>query len=269
MTGSTLQDELHREFSKFVRALGEIDEELKSGAMVDIVAGKNFSDQCAAERMAMMYAVDAVNHFLASQGINCKILHQLWLDLQQVRLGSAVGRLTPKPRAGRKKDSCEVAYLKGRIAGIARLKMTSGQSRDDAAAWVARKIPAGLASQLSSKPIEKSTVKEWIDQYDCGADLIEVLASDEKRKVFESCFPAPTETGKDDDEDPCEREAQRLISLRELVPQHKRRNSISGLVGFMSEIYAASVADGYRPNFDHLLTDLEERPSASSAEVDL
>jgi hypothetical protein len=37
--------------------------------------------------------------------------------------------------------------------------------RQDAAAWVARNIPAELASRLSSKPITIRAVLEWVDRY--------------------------------------------------------------------------------------------------------
>jgi hypothetical protein len=265
---STLEDELHRKVKALVQELREIEEELESGSMIDVKTATSFSDRSAAERMAMIEAVDAVRRFLTSEGARCKILYQLWLDLQQLRFGVASGALTPKVLAGRKKDSPEVSFLKGRIAGIARLAMTSGQSRNDAAAWVARKIPARLESRLSSNAINASTVKEWIDQYDCGANFLEVFASEETRKDFASCFPAPTETGKDEDKDTGDRAARQLTFLRELVPQHKRRNSMHGTMGFIFQI-SAYLADGRPPNFDHLLADLEQFPSASSAKTDL
>jgi hypothetical protein len=208
-----------------------------------------------------------VHYFLASEGARSEILDELLHDLRQLRFGVASGALTPKVLAGRKKDSPEVSFLKGRIAGIARLQMMSGQSRDYAAAWVARKIPTGLESQLSSKAIKASTVKEWIEQYDCGvANILKVFSSEEKVKDFESCFRAPG-TGKDDD-DSSDRFVRQLTFLRELVPENKRRNSFRGIQGFIFQI-SAYFADGCPPNLDHLLTDLEELPSGPSVETDL
>jgi hypothetical protein len=270
MARSTHEDELHRKFRALIQELREIEEELESGSMIDVKTATNFTDRSAAERMAMIYAVDAVNRFLTLQGATCKILFQLSFDLQQLRFGVAAGPLSPeRPLAGRKKDSPEISYLKGRIAGIARLQVKSGQPRNDAAAWIARKIPVRVASRLSSKPIKASTVKEWIDQYDCGANILDVFASQDKRKDFESCFPAPTGMGKDEDEDSCDRFARQLTFWGELVPEHKRRNSIPGIMGFMFEICEGYLADGRPLNFAQLLADLEELPSDGSAETDL
>jgi hypothetical protein len=255
---STAEDyaELHRKFRALVQELGEIDEQSESGSMIDTATGTNFSDPTAAKRMAMIYAVDAVRRFLTMERATSNVLHQLWLDLQQLRVGVASGALIAKKApAGRKPDSPGLSELKGRIAGIARLRIASGQARNEAAAWVARKIPRGLASRLSSKPIEASTVKEWMDQFDCGANILEVFASEEKRKDFEFCFAAPTAT--DEDEDSVDRAVQQLAFLREHVPENKRRNAIAGMMGFMMEVYIGYRA-GNGPNFDHLFADLEE-----------
>jgi hypothetical protein len=257
--------DLHRKFGALVQELKEIDQDLQSGSMIDIAAGTNFSDPSAAERMAIIYAIDAVQSFLASEGAWCKVLFRLSHDLQQLRFGVASGSLTAvKPRAGRKGDAPAVSELKGRVAGIARLLIESGQSRNDAAAWIARKIPDRLADRLSSKPIEASTVKEWMDQYDCGANILDVFASEEKQREFESCFATPTEVDGAEEEDAIDRTVRLWAFLREHVPEHKkqkRRNSISGMKGFMIEIYIGSLF-GYRPNFDHLFADLEELVNA-------
>jgi hypothetical protein len=258
--GSTAEDELHRKFGELVQKLSEIDGEIQSGSMIHIATGTNFSDPSAAKRMAMIYALDAVLSFLWSEGAYCKSLFQLSHDLQHLRFGVASGPLTAvKPRAGRKPDSHQLSTLKGRIAGIARLLIESGQSRNDAAAWVARKIPDRLADRLSSKPIEASTVKEWMDQCDCGAKILDVFASEEKQKEFETCFAAAEMDG-DEEEDAIDRRVRLWAFLREHVPEHKkhkRGNSISGMMGFMFEIWIGSLF-GYRPNFDHLFADLEE-----------
>jgi hypothetical protein len=84
---------------------------------------------------------------------------------------------------------------------------------------------------------------------------------------FESCFPAPTETGKDEDKDPCDLFAGQLAFLRDLIPEHKRRNSTPGIMGFMVEICEGYLADGRPPNFDHLLADLDELPAGPSPEA--
>jgi hypothetical protein len=260
MARSTEEDcseakELHRKFMKLVKELGEIDEQLESGSMIDIATGANFTDWSAAKRMAMIYAVDAVNSFLAPES---KALRLLWHDLQQLRLGRTPEALTAKePQAGRKPDSFRVAGLKGRIAGLARLRMASGELRNDAAAWVARKITPQLASKLSSKPIEASTVKEWMDQYDCGADIVDLFASEEKRKDFESCLGAPAAADEDEDEESIDRRVRMWAFLRDHVPENKKaksRNSLAGVMGFMIEVYLGS----YQPNFNLLLADLEE-----------
>jgi hypothetical protein len=220
--------DLHCKFEALVEKLREIDEELQSGSMIDIATGTNFSDPSAAERQAMIDAVYEVLHFLRWES---KVLFRLSHDLQQLRFGVASGPLTAvKPRAGRKGDAPAVSELKGRVAGIARLLIESGQLesgelesvRNRAAAWVARKIPARLASRLSSKPIEASTVKEWMDQYDCGANILDVFASEEKQKEFESCFVAPTEVDGDEEEDDFDRTGRLCSFLREHVPEHKK-----------------------------------------------
>ena len=235
---------VHRKFGALVQELKEIDQELQSGSMIDSATGTNFSDPSAAERMAAIYAVDAVQSFLMSEGACCKVLVRLSNDLQQLRFGVASGALTAvRPPAGRKGDAPAVSELKGRVAGIARLLIESGQLesgklesvRNRAAAWVARKIPARLASRLSSKPIEASTVKEWMDQYDCGANILDVFASEEKQKEFESCFAAATEVDGDEEEekDAIDRTVRQWSFLREHVPEHKkhkRRNSLSGML---------------------------------------
>lgn len=84
---STVEYELHRKFGALVQELRDIDEELVSGSMIDVATGTKFSDHSAAERMAMISAVDAVHRFLTLEGATSKILHQLGYDLQQLRFG--------------------------------------------------------------------------------------------------------------------------------------------------------------------------------------
>jgi hypothetical protein len=254
--GCSEAKELHRKFRKLVEQLGESDERLESGSMIDIATGTNFADRSAAKRMAMMCALDAVSGFLSSEGIHSKALHQLWYDLQQLRLGVTPGALSAKkPQAGRRPDSFKVSELKGRMAGIARLRIASGELRNDAAAWVARKLRPPLASQLSSKPIEASTVKEWMDQYDCGANILDLFESEEKRRDFESCFAVPAAVDEDEDEESIDRRVRQWAFLRDHVPENKKGNSLAGLMGFMIQVYI-----GYHhPNFDRLLADLEEQ----------
>ena len=182
--------------------------------------------------MAAIDALGAVNCFVMRDGFFCSVLYQLRLDLMELRFGVATPLLTPpKVPAGRKQDTPSVSELKGRIAGIARLQMASGQSRDrGAAAWVARKITSGLASRISSKPFVKaSAVKEWMDRYDCGVKILDMFARKDEREAFASLFFVPAAP----DKDFIDRVMQQLQFMREHVPENKRRNSIHGTLGFM------------------------------------
>jgi hypothetical protein len=267
---SSRAKELHRKFRKLVEELGEIDEQIQSGTMIDHTTGTKFSDVSAAKRMGMIKTVDAVCDFLRVGGAPYRILFLLSYELQQLRSGFTSGALTAtRLRAGRKLDRPKISELKGRIVGIARLRMASGESRNDAIAWVARKIPDRLASELSSKPIKASTVKEWMDNFDCGAKILDLFASEEMRKDFESLFPDPTAA--DEGEDSIN--WRKLAFLRAHVPEHKNLiNSRFGLMGFMIEIYCYQA--GYRPSFDRLFAELEElavglTPSDPSAATNL
>src|SRR5205823_11727274 len=51
------------------------------------------------------------------------------------------------------------------FAGMGFVQMEAGMSREQATAWVARNIPPDLSRRISSKPIRKSTVGEWMYQY--------------------------------------------------------------------------------------------------------
>jgi hypothetical protein len=251
------RQKLYRDFTALVRELADIDAQLEAGSLIDVATGEKLSDPSAAERSAAISALDAVNYFLNSERIHCRILYQLHIYLNELRFGITTAVLRPpKPRGGRKQDSAEVSTLKGGIAAIARLQMASGQSRDQAAAWVARKISSALASRLSSKPfIKAGAVKEWIDRYDCGAKILEMFTRDDERKAFESCFPVSTAA----DEDSTDRYLRQMEFLRDHVPENKRCNPMHGVRGFMIVLHSGALylAEGYRPNFDHLFTDLE------------
>jgi hypothetical protein len=143
--------------------------------------------------------------------------------------------------------------LKGRITGIARLQIALGQTREAATTWVARKISSDLTSRLSSKPIEVSTVKQWIDRCDCGGKILDMFASSEGRKAFETCLDGPTAG-----EDRIDHVVRLTEFVREHAPENKRSNPI-GVLGFMFEVYigASYFAEGYQPDLDTLLADIE------------
>jgi hypothetical protein len=244
---------LYHNFRTLVGELADIDAQLKSGSLIDTSTGKNFSDPAAAERLAMIYTLDALRCFLNSQGFYCDILFDLSHYLMDLRHGRTAASLTAnKARAGRKHDSPEISHLKGRIAGIARLQMTLGQTREAATAWVARKIPSELASRLSSKPIEVSSVKEWMERYDCGGKILDMFASGEGRKAFESCLDGPAAG-----EDRIDHVVRVTEFVREHAPKNKRSNSF-GVLGFMFEVYigASLFAEGYQPDVASLLADV-------------
>jgi hypothetical protein len=257
------KQKLYREFRALTRALADIEVELESGGIIDNATGESFSDPSAAERWAMIFALDAVNRFLLFQGIHSRLLYQLGIDLDALRFGIASPLLTPlRARAGRKQDSRVVSELKGRIARIARLQMASGQSRDHAAAWAARKITPALASRLSSKQvIQASAVKEWMDRYDCGTKILDMFARNDGREAFESCFLVSNAA----DEGTTNRFIRQMEFLRQHVPENKRLNPIHGLLGFMIEAYSgalhfAHLVEGHhQPNFNQLFIDLERR----------
>jgi hypothetical protein len=93
-----------------------------------------------------------------------------------------------------------------------------------------------------------------MEQYDCGAKIIDVFASEEKRKQFESCFAVPTAA--EGEEDEVSLDLTRMDLLRECVPENRRRNSVFGLMGFIM-VYI-DYLDGNQPKFNHLFADLEE-----------
>lgn len=126
------------------------------------------SDNATVYRRAAIFALNAVYYFLAVQGIVSVALFRLEQRLKAVEHGDTPAIFTPARRAGRKADSSRVQYEKGWFAGMAYVQMQYGLSREQAAQWVARNIPARLARRLSRKPISPSTVKQWMDQYGCN-----------------------------------------------------------------------------------------------------
>jgi hypothetical protein len=245
---------LYRNFRTLAGKLTDIDAQLKSGSLSDTSTGKNSSDPAAAERLAMIHTLDALRHFLISEGFYCDILGDLSCYLMELRHGCTAAPLTAnKARAGRKHDSPEISHLKGRIAGIARLQMALGQKREAAITWVARKISSELASRLSSKPIEVSTVKEWMDRCDCGGKILDMFASNEGRKAFEACLDGPTAG-----EDRIDHVVRLTEFVREHAPENRRSNPI-GVLGFMLEVYIGTsyFAEGHQPDLDSLLADVE------------
>jgi hypothetical protein len=244
------QQELYREFRALGRRLAEIDARFKSGCLIGNATVKRVADPSSAELCAASLALDEVNRFLSSVGISSRLLTALcYFHLSELRHGITTPMLTvPKAPAGRKGDSPIVALLKGRIAGIARIQIGLGKSRDDAAAWVARKISPALASRLSSKPIKASTVKEWMERFDCGTDIFSFFLQKDGLRKFESLLSDSSTDGV----------FRREEFLHEHVPQNKSHHSANGLMGFMMEAYFCffDLAEG-TVNCDHLLAKLE------------
>jgi hypothetical protein len=83
----------------------------------------------------------------------------------------------PVREKGRKSDNKFVQALKGRLAGMAYVKMQSGMPREQAASWVARNVPSFIARKISSKLIRPSTVKQWMHQYGCNTRIRRHLQS--------------------------------------------------------------------------------------------
>jgi hypothetical protein len=67
--------------------------------------------------------------------------------------------------SGRRPDVPTVISGKGIIAGMMRVQMTAGMSRDRAAAWIVKHISPKLAVQLSGRPLTARMVTEWLDRY--------------------------------------------------------------------------------------------------------
>jgi len=86
-----------------------------------------------------------------------------------------------------------VTEVKGSLAAIARVQMEAGLGREQAAALVARKVPAELASRLSSKRfITGRAIEEYMDLYDCGSRPLEKFEQGRERKRFISIFGRQT-----------------------------------------------------------------------------
>lgn len=89
------------------------------------------------EREAMIHALWWVDSFLHSLGYHGGVLYWLRRDLWGLEKGITAPTLKAnKKKAGRKPDSSHIQELKGKLAGIARLQMAQGMSRNDAAAWL-------------------------------------------------------------------------------------------------------------------------------------
>jgi hypothetical protein len=245
---------------RLLRELANIDKRVETGT--------------AAERSAMIDALWEVEQFLGFPG---SVLYQLRIYLRELDYGITVPALKAnKKPAGRKRDSPDVQELKGRLAGIARLQMESGMSREDAAAWVSRKIPAELASRLSSKPfISTRAVKEYMDLYDCGTRVVKKFEQLSEREEFAFTFSLSAENG----DSSSDRSVRQIEFLRSHAPARKMRmykrkklNPMSGEFGFMMQIYLAAScrAEGYEPSCIEFLKELarlavERIPSPASA----
>jgi hypothetical protein len=96
-------------------------------------------------------------------------------------------------------------------------------------------------------------VKEWLYQYDCGDKILDMFASSEGRKAFESCLDGPTAG-----EDRIDHVVRLTGFVRDHAPANKRSNPI-GVLGFVFQVYigAAYFAEGYQPNLDSLLADVQ------------
>jgi hypothetical protein len=136
---------------------------------------RNWRSGADTERDAMIKQLDAVVDFLPLR--DYALLYRLHCDLNELRFGFQAPYLkADKKNKGRKQESRDIQYLKGQLAGVARVQMEAGMSRREAATWVANKIsPPGtrhetnvLASRVASRPVAARTVLQWMDDYDCG-----------------------------------------------------------------------------------------------------
>jgi len=236
--------------------------------------GQQVETGSAAERSAMIDALWEVERFLGFPG---SVLYQLKIYLHELDYGiTATALKANKKPEGRKKDSPDVQELKGRLAGIARLQMEAGMSRENAAAWVSRKIPVELASRLSSKSfITTRAVKEYMDLYDWGTRVVKKFEQLSEREEFACAFSFPAEKGDSSDD----RFFRQIEFFRSYAPARKIRmykrkklHPVSGEFGFMMQIYLAAScrAEGYEPSCMEFLKDLarlavERIPSPASA----
>lgn len=130
------------------------------------------SNEGSAQRRAAIDALEAITGFLRSQGIASFPVFQIVYALRATEFLNRVPAIfAPARGAGRKPATQFAQALKGWFAGMAYAQMQSGMKREQAASWVARKIPSTLSCQLSGKPIRSSTIKEWMDHYGCNARL--------------------------------------------------------------------------------------------------
>jgi hypothetical protein len=159
---------LSAELNKIVRALAEVDQE--SNLLGD---PKPASNKASDDRRAAISALHCINNFLQrTRQFHSRVLHSLLIHLTNVENGARTPELfEPSLSAGRKSDSSYLQSLKGYLGGIAFVQMEFGMSRDQAASWLARKIPPDLSQRISSKPIRSSTIKEWMAQYGTTARI--------------------------------------------------------------------------------------------------
>jgi hypothetical protein len=158
---------LNAELNNVVRALAQTDESSLLGDPKP--APKKASD----DRRAAISALFYVNYFFQrTRKFHSRVLHSLSIHLTNVENGARTPELfEPSLNAGRKSDSNYLQSIKGYLGGIAFVQMEFGMSRDQAASWLARKIPSDLSRKISSKPIRSSTIKEWMDQYGSTARI--------------------------------------------------------------------------------------------------
>jgi hypothetical protein len=136
-------------------------------------------DAASAERRAAISALDSVFHFLVrTRHFHSRVIYSLRIHLKNIENGSKTPEMfEPSLTAGRKSDGSHLQSLKGYFAGMAFVQMASGMSREQATSWVARKIPSDLTSQISSRPVRSSTVKEWMNQYGTTSKIRRELKS--------------------------------------------------------------------------------------------
>jgi hypothetical protein len=199
------------------------------------------------ERDAMAQQLESVALFLP-WGYH-SLLYKLSRDLTDLRYGFQVPYLkADKKNKGRKRDSLDIQYLKGELAGVACLQMEAGMSRHAAAKWVANKIsPPGtrhetnvLASRVASRPVTTRTVLQWMDDYDCGSQCD--MEDESTRKDFERAIDVIAE----DEADPLARFRRQCDFLHAHTPRKKWGNfnvvggKVHGIFGWLAVMYWAA-----------------------------
>lgn len=158
---------LNSKFENLVRELAAVDKNEPPASSELFGHTEPAPDKASADRRAAISALDSVFHFLdRTRHFHSRVLYSLRIHLKNIENGSKTQEMfEPSLTAGRKSDGSHLQSLKGYFAGMAFVQMESGMSREQATSWVARNIPPDLSSQISSKPIRSSTVKEWMNQY--------------------------------------------------------------------------------------------------------